>query len=382
MKSIYILILFLVTFTGNIYAQTVDQKLALISNSRQIGGEFVIGYQIKGTNLAPSKTLASIDVDIVYDTTLLRYAGGTDWSPQLSDSNGYVKRIKNNMSEIGTFQSVRIIVTAPYLNDSGYISNTGYDLQEQYATIVIIHFTILSNTGTATLTIKNITNQAGLFVNPGNQPNTFDVASMTLSDPVIINEPLPVEITSFTSAVMNNDVKLIWKTSFEMDNQGFEIQRTDLNPNSDWTNLGYVSGHGTTQNSNNYAFEDKNIRTGKYKYRLKQNDYNGNFKYFDLNNNVEIGVPLKFDVSQNYPNPFNPITKIDYQIPENGKVKLIIYDILGREIKNVVNETKEGGYYSEVINAGSLSSGVYMYRLTFEGNNNKFTITKKMSLIK
>ena len=88
MKSIYILILFLVTFTGNIYAQTVDQKLALISNSRQIGGEFVIGYQIKGTNLAPSKTLASIDVDIVYDTTLLRYAGGTDWSPQLSDSNG------------------------------------------------------------------------------------------------------------------------------------------------------------------------------------------------------------------------------------------------------------------------------------------------------
>ena len=104
---------------------------------------------------------------------------------------------------------------------------------------------------------------------------------------------------------------------------------------------------------------------------------------FVINNitNIQRNVisnPSKFNLSQNYPNPFNPNTKIDYAIPKNGFVSLKIYDILGREIKSLVNENKTTGYYSVDFNGSEFSSGVYFYKL----ESNGFNEVKKMMLIK
>ena len=80
---------------------------------------------------------------------------------------------------------------------------------------------------------------------------------------------------------------------------------------------------------------------------------------------AEIGqsIPRSFSLSQNYPNPFNPTTRIEYALPSVQKVVLKLYDILGREVRTMVNEQQTPGVYRVDLNAGSLASGVYFYRL-------------------
>lgn len=94
-----------------------------------------------------------------------------------------------------------------------------------------------------------------------------------------------------------------------------------------------------------------------------------------------VNIPMVYSLSQNYPNPFNPVTKINYELPKDGRVKLVIYDILGREIKTLVNELKQTGKYTVEFNGTQYASGVYFYRIQVEGGRS-FTAVKKMVLIK
>ncbi|MBK8981205.1 MAG: T9SS type A sorting domain-containing protein [Ignavibacteria bacterium] len=99
-----------------------------------------------------------------------------------------------------------------------------------------------------------------------------------------------------------------------------------------------------------------------------------------INNNVTsiINTPLDYNLSQNYPNPFNPSTKINFSIPKAGIVSLIVYDILGKEVIQLVNEFKTAGNHAINFNASNLSSGTYFYRI----EAGEFKATKKMSLLK
>jgi hypothetical protein len=89
-------------------------------------------------------------------------------------------------------------------------------------------------------------------------------------------------------------------------------------------------------------------------------------------------IPEEYHLSQNYPNPFNSTTIIGFSLPKVSKVKLIIYDILGREIIKLVNEKLNAGSYLIDWNALNIPSGVYFYKLITEG----FIETKKMVLLK
>lgn len=191
------------------------------------------------------------------------------------------------------------------------------------------------------------------------------------------NSPLPVKLNSFTSGVSGNNVKLNWSTASEQNNSGFEIYRSELNKN-DFSKVGFVTGKGTTNNTSSYSYEDKKLNSGKYEYKLKQVDYNGNFEFFVLSGSVEVGNPVKFALSQNYPNPFNPVTKIDFTLPVNSNVKIIVYDITGKVINTLVNESKTAGFHTVVFNASNLSSGVYFYSMTTEN----FKDIKKLTVIK
>lgn len=205
----------------------------------------------------------------------------------------------------------------------------------------------------------------------GNNSNFAGIDALVLSS----DQPLPVELTSFTSVVVNSDVTLNWTTSSEVNNSRFDIERSS---GSVWSKVGTVAGNGTTSELKSYSFTDRGLSSGSYNYRLKQVDFNGNHEYFNLSNEVIIGVPSAFELSQNFPNPFNPSTTIKYQISQPGKVMLSVYDMSGKEVASLVNEFKEAGYYSVSFNASDLSSGVYLYTLT-SGNSQ---ITKKLSLVK
>ena len=89
-------------------------------------------------------------------------------------------------------------------------------------------------------------------------------------------------------------------------------------------------------------------------------------------------MPEYFKLHQNFPNPFNPSTNIKFQLPEKSFVRLIIYDMLGREVETLLNENMNAGFYSFAFNAVNLNSGIYFYKL----EAGDFKETKKMILVK
>jgi hypothetical protein len=94
------------------------------------------------------------------------------------------------------------------------------------------------------------------------------------------------------------------------------------------------------------------------------------------NNNNQ--VPSNYELSQNYPNPFNPSTNISFQLPQANNVKLVVYDLLGREVATIVNGYMNAGKHTVDFNASTLASGVYVYRI----EAGSFTAAKKMILVK
>ncbi len=194
------------------------------------------------------------------------------------------------------------------------------------------------------------------------------------------NSALPVELSSFRYETFKDNVTLYWFTSSETNNAGFEIERSDAKVQMyyDWKKVGFIQGNGTKTALSNYSFTDRNLASGKYYYRLKQIDYNGNYEYFSLNSDVIVKSPEKYYLGQNYPNPFNPSTVIDFNIPQDGFVSIKLYDITGREVRTLLNEFRTAGYYTLNFNASGLAGGVYFYNIYAD----KFTTTKKMMLVR
>ena len=189
------------------------------------------------------------------------------------------------------------------------------------------------------------------------------------------NAVLPVELTSFTAVSQNQQVTLNWTTATEINNNGFEVQRSTSN--SEFLTVGFVKGAGTTTSQQEYSFTDKNMIDGIYSYRLKQIDFNGVYEY---SNAIEVDVRSldNYSLEQNYPNPFNPSTKIAYILKEKTNVKILVMNAIGEEVAVLINQTQEQGYHQLDFNASNLPSGIYFYSLQTEN----YSETKKMLLMK
>jgi hypothetical protein len=200
----------------------------------------------------------------------------------------------------------------------------------------------------------------------------------TLAALAEVTDNVPVELASFSAFALNDGVKLEWMTASELNNNGFEIERS-LNTQADFITIGFVEGNGTTTAINNYSYTDRLELTGMQKiyYRLKQIDYDGTASYSNVVN-VDVNIPNGFVLNQNYPNPFNPSTKISYSIMTDAFVSIKVYDFLGNEVSALVNQLKSSGNYELTFDASNLPSGTYFYTLSAGG----FVATKKMLLIK
>jgi hypothetical protein len=197
---------------------------------------------------------------------------------------------------------------------------------------------------------------------------------------------VPIELISFNASVLQNEkaIQLRWKTATETNNSEFEILRFAQNDN-EWSAIGFVPGFGTTTETKTYSFFDEDVSTGLYKYRLKQIDFDGSFEY---SNEIEVEVdfaPEEFILYQNYPNPFNPSTIIKYEIPSRTEyysvpqfVTLKVYDILGNEVANLVNEEKPPGVNEVEFDGTELTTGIYFYQLQV----GDFIQTRKMTITK
>lgn len=192
--------------------------------------------------------------------------------------------------------------------------------------------------------------------------------------------PLPVELSSFTSSVSGQAVNLTWSTATEIDNYGFEVQKSENQ--SDWSTIGFVHGSGNSNSNKQYAYTDQQAGTGTIYYRLKQIDNAGTFKVYDPIA-VEVEIPKDFTLSQNYPNPFNPATTINYTLPTAGSVTLQVYSMNGELVQTLVQGYQAAGSYSVAFDASRLASGTYAYRLITTGADGQTqSALKKMLLMK
>jgi hypothetical protein len=192
--------------------------------------------------------------------------------------------------------------------------------------------------------------------------------------------PLPVELKSFNAKVKGSNVELLWQTATEVNNYGFDVERKAIDAEAaTWEKVGFIEGSGNSNSPKDYTYTDKNITGGSnFSYRLKQIDNDGTFSY-SSDVNVEV-IPDKFELFQNYPNPFNPSTTIKFSLPQDSRIVINIYNILGEKVTQLLNADYKAGYYKVLLNSTdlNLASGIYFY--TIESKN--FKAVKKMILMK
>ncbi len=128
-------------------------------------------------------------------------------------------------------------------------------------------------------------------------------------------------------------------------------------------------------------YDDEDLRTGNYRYRLKQVDLDGTFE-FSYAIEIDVYGSGRLVLSQNYPNPFNPTTTIEYSIPEVSNVTITIYSIVGELAATLVSGSIEAGYHRINFDASKLSSGTYIYQIKAVGESRTFVDNKKMILLK
>jgi hypothetical protein len=201
--------------------------------------------------------------------------------------------------------------------------------------------------------------------------HTSSTAAWIALEPGII----PVELTSFAANVVKDAVQLNWTTATETNNKGFDIERKA--EGKSWSKIASVQGKGTTAQSSAYSYTDKSVTSGKFSYRLKQVDFDGTYSY-SQEVEVNLSTPVSFELNQNYPNPFNPSTTISFALPQASNVTLKVYNMLGQEVRTILNDFREAGKHTVVFNADNLNSGLYLYKI--EAGN--FTQVRKMTLLK
>ncbi len=191
---------------------------------------------------------------------------------------------------------------------------------------------------------------------------------------------LAITLSSFIATASRLSVELAWTTTTEINNAGYEIQRSlASDPQSAWQDVGFVAGAGNSNSPINYSYSDMNLTATNYNYRLKQIDRSGNF-YYSQSIEVEVGVAADvFELAQNFPNPFNPSTSIQFTVPTDGRATLKVFNTLGQEVATLFNDNATAGIYHQVqFNGSNLASGIYFSRLEFNGKMQ----VRKMLLLK
>jgi hypothetical protein len=191
---------------------------------------------------------------------------------------------------------------------------------------------------------------------------------------------IQVELTSFTANVVGRSIVLKWQTATELNNNGFQIERSK--DNISFSQVAFVPGYGTTTEPKSYSFTDNSVESGVYYYRLKQIDFDGSYSYSDVVS-ADIGFPIEYALGQNYPNPFNPSTTIEFSAPIDAKVTIRVYNLVGELVSEIISGDYPAGIHNVDFNAADLTSGIYFYRIDAVGvDGSNYSNMMKMTLLK
>ncbi len=200
-----------------------------------------------------------------------------------------------------------------------------------------------------------------------------------------VSLPGAVSMASFTCAPSAGGIILAWQTASEVNCQSWRIERS-TQPDGSFAEIGTVEGNGTVYEVSNYQYTDANIPSeGVYYYKLIEVDISGKETVFGPIN-VNYSGPLAsydYKLEQSFPNPTTGGVIIRYSLKEPGQTSLKIYNIMGAEVKALVNDRKNAGSFSVPWdgrdNSGrAAAKGVYFYKLV----SGEFSATKKLMLLK
>lgn len=195
----------------------------------------------------------------------------------------------------------------------------------------------------------------------------------------------PAELASFDGAVQNDRVVLNWATVSQTNNAGWRIMRSVDGENFEAVG-NFVQGAGTSDALMTYNFEDTNLPgVDKVYYRLEQVDLDGSISQSNVIEvllGARMPLPTEFAVNV-YPNPFNPSTTISYELPEAAPVTVVIYDVLGQQVRRLISQYNSAGRYSVQWDARDnqgrgVASGVYIAKV----DAGTTTLSQKMLLLK
>ncbi len=205
----------------------------------------------------------------------------------------------------------------------------------------------------------------------------------------LLDIPLPVEMSSFSALYdpikRNDGVFVRWITESETENYAFVLYRATA-PGTSQESVARVQGHGSSEGRHVYTvFDDRAefSKTPNLIYFLEQIDMNGKTRSYGPIDVKSVSVPSQLRLAKNYPNPFNPGTTIEFDLPESSPVMVSIYDITGKKIATLVNNTLSAGthqtHWSGRNDEGAaVGSGMYFYRLQALGQSR----VGKMNLIR
>ena len=174
--------------------------------------------------------------------------------------------------------------------------------------------------------------------------------------------PLPVELATFKASLDGTTAVLAWKTSSETNNAGFEVQHRGPDA-SGYDKLGFVEGAGSTREPQSYRFRTEDLPPGPHQFRLRQVDTDGTSSLSDPVS-VEVRAERKLTLRAAGPNPVRQTTQLTFTVRRNGPTRMVLYNLLGQEVKVLHDRTATtGNRYSVTVTANDLSSGTYFARL-------------------
>ncbi len=205
----------------------------------------------------------------------------------------------------------------------------------------------------------------------------FDVYLMKTRSDI----PLPVSLASFDAIAATDGIHLSFTTASETDNARFEIWK-GASADGAFVKLVDLPSQGNSSTEQRYEFTDTDVTAGRsYWYYLADVDLQGNRsehrERMASAMALSAAVPAEYTLNA-YPNPFNPTTTISFSLKEAGEVRVAVYDVSGRLVRELVHQTMNAGEHRVAFDAGDLPTGVYLVRLESAG----FTRTEKVVLLK
>jgi hypothetical protein len=294
----------------------------------------------------------------VYTGGALDLASGTTLELHGSASDVFIIKAASSLT-INTTSTILLSGGAVWTNVFWYVGSSATIFSGTTFNGVVLAVVSITLNASATLVTSKLLASTGLVT--------------------INSDVLPVELTSFAAALNKSAVELNWNTATEVNNYGFEVQRSEIQ-NFNWLKIGFVQGSGMSNSPKNYSFADNTISYGSYAYRLKQIDKDGNYKYSNvIEVNASGQIPDGFLLNQNYPNPFNPLTQIQFGVSKNTHATLTIFNVIGEKVSSLFDgNVVAGQVYNVTFNGNNLASGIYYYKLQTNEKNE----VRKMILMK